>query len=235
MGRLIIYLLILGAIIGGVIYTMDWDKKTNSSASLRDKLDIQAAMLNNAISSSTGQSAQPAADKLKTPPPSNVLIDQNKKYAAVLHTSAGDIFIQLDAKQTPVTANNFVYLAGNKFYDNTIFHRVIKGFMIQGGDPLGNGTGGPGYKFANEKITGKYTRGTVAMANAGPNTNGSQFFILQNDYQLQPDYVIFGKVIKGIEVVDKIADAPVNSNDQGEKSQPEDPVVINSVEVGEIQ
>lgn len=235
MGRLFIYLLILGAIIGGVIYTMDWDKKTNSSASLRDELNIQAAMLNNAISSSSNQSVQPASDKLKTPAPSGMLIDQNKKYAAVLHTSAGDIFIQLDAKQTPVTANNFVFLAGNKFYDGTIFHRVIKGFMIQGGDPLGNGTGGPGYKFADEKITGKYARGTVAMANAGPNTNGSQFFILQNDYQLQPNYVIFGQVVKGIEVVDKIADAPVNTNEQGEKSQPADPVVINSVEVGEIQ
>jgi cyclophilin family peptidyl-prolyl cis-trans isomerase len=235
MGRLFIYLLILGTIIGGVIYAMDWDKKTNSSASLRDELDIQAAMLKNTISSSSGQNAQPAADKLKTPPPSSVLIDQNKNYAAVLHTSAGDIFIQLDARQTPVTVNNFVYLAGNKFYDNTVFHRVIKGFMIQGGDPLGNGTGGPDYKFADEKITGKYTRGTVAMANAGPNTNGSQFFILQKDYPLQPNYVIFGKVVKGIEVVDKIADAAVNANEQGEKSQPVDPVVITSVEVGEIQ
>jgi len=233
MGRLFIYLLILGVIIGGVIYTLDWDKKTNSSAPLQDELDIKAAMLNNTISST--QSEQSASGKLNMPPPSSALIDQNKKYVAVLHTSAGDIYIQLNAKQTPVTANNFVYLAGNKFYDGTIFHRVMKDFMIQGGDPLGNGTGGPGYKFADEKITGKYTRGTVAMANAGPNTNGSQFFILQKDYPLQPNYVIFGKVIKGIEVVDKIADAPVKTNEQGEKSQPVDPVVINSVEIGEIK
>src|SRR3989338_5990358 len=109
-------------------------------------------------------------------------IDKSKSYTAVLLTSAGTIVIELNAKQTPVTVNNFVTLARSKFYDGTIFHRAVRGFMIQGGDPKGNGTGGPGYKFDDEPFTGSYTRGTVAMANSGPNTNGSQFFIMHADY-----------------------------------------------------
>lgn len=158
-------------------------------------------------------------------------IDKNKNYTALLKTTAGDIEIALNAKETPITANNFVYLAKNKFYNNTIFHRIIKDFMIQGGDPEGTGMGGPGYKFDDEPFTGEYTRGTLAMANAGPNTNGSQFFIMHQDVPLQKNYVIFGKVIKGIEVVDKIATAAVSYNSSGEMSKPVKPVVINSVEI----
>ena len=103
--------------------------------------------------------------------------------------------------------------------------------MIQGGDPKGDGTGGPGYKFADEPFEGEYTRGTIAMANAGPNTNGSQFFIMHKDYDLPKNYVIFGKVSKGMEVVDKIAEAPVKQNSMGENSTPVNPVSINSVEI----
>lgn len=139
--------------------------------------------------------------------------------------------IALNAKQTPITVNNFVTLARGNFYDNTIFHRVIKGFMIQGGDPKGDGTGGPGYKFNDEPFTGDYTRGTVAMANAGPNTNGSQFFIMQQDNALPKNYVIFGKVVVGLDVVDKIADAPVESNGMGEQSKPVNPVKVLSVQI----
>ncbi len=158
-------------------------------------------------------------------------INPEKKYIAVLHTDLGDISIELKAKETPATANNFVYLARNTFYDNTIFHRVIKGFMIQGGDPLGNGTGGPGYKFTDEPFEGEYTRGTVAMANAGPNTNGSQFFIMHADVSLPKNYVIFGKVVSGLDVVDAIADAPVTQGAGGELSKPENPVVVKSVDI----
>ncbi len=165
--------------------------------------------------------------------PPAMQIDQNKKYSAVLKTTAGDITIELNAKTTPITVNNFVFLAKNNFYDNTIFHRVIKGFMIQGGDPKGDGTGGPGYRFADESITGDYTRGTVAMANAGPNTNGSQFFIMHADYNLPKNYVIFGKVTSGIDVVDKIANAPVQMSPSGEDSQPVTPIKITAVEVKE--
>ncbi|MCL5017164.1 MAG: peptidylprolyl isomerase [Patescibacteria group bacterium] len=129
--------------------------------------------------------------------------------------------------------NNFVYLAKNNFYNGTIFHRVVKGFMIQGGDPTGTGMGGPGYEFNDEKFSGEYTRGTVAMANAGPNTNGSQFFIMQGDVPLSHDYVIFGKVISGMDVVDKIANAKVVYNSSGELSKPVSPVVVSSVEISE--
>jgi len=158
-------------------------------------------------------------------------IDKNKTYVATLHTTVGDIVIELDASATPITANNFVYLADQHFYDNTIFHRVIKGFMIQGGDPTGTGMGGPGYTFNDEPFQGSYTRGTVAMANAGPNTNGSQFFIMQEDNPLPPNYVIFGHVTQGMDVVDAIANAPVEASSNGEMSKPVDPVTVQSVTI----
>lgn len=157
------------------------------------------------------------------------VIDQSKTYLATLKTSQGDIVIQLDTQATPITANNFVFLTQQGFYDQTIFHRVINGFMIQGGDPQSDGTGGPGYKFPDEPITGEYDRGTVAMANSGPNTNGSQFFIMHQNSPLPKNYVIFGHVIQGLEVVDAIASAPVVSGPNGEESQPVSPVTINSV------
>jgi len=156
-------------------------------------------------------------------------IDQNKTYSAVIKTSEGDIRIRLDAKKTPITVNNFVALVRENFYNGTVFHRVIENFMIQGGDPKGDGTGGPGYQFADENLEGKYVRGTVAMANSGPNTNGSQFFIIHQDYDLPNKYVIFGQVSSGMETVDKIARAEVIDNGAGEKSKPVAPVKIDSV------
>ncbi len=167
----------------------------------------------------------------KVPEP---FLDENKEYAVVLHTTEGDIKIKLNQKQVPIAANNFAFLAKDGFYDGVIFHRVIKGFMIQGGDPTGTGMGGPGYKFKDESFTGKYTRGTVAYANSGPNTNGSQFFIMHEDYPLPPNYVIFGKVIAGMDTVDKIATAPVTASATGEQSVPVNPVVINSAELIEL-
>ncbi len=156
---------------------------------------------------------------------------EEKKYTAVLHTDVGDISILLNAKQTPITANNFITLARKGFYNNTVFHRVISGFMIQGGDPLGTGMGGPGYKFDDEPFQGEYTRGTVAMANAGPNTNGSQFFIMHATVQLPKNYVIFGSVVSGLDVVDKIANAEVVPSASGELSKPKTPVVVKSVDI----
>jgi len=161
-------------------------------------------------------------------------IDENKTYTATLKTEKGDIVVELTAKKTPVTVNNFVTLARKGFYDNTVFHRVIKGFMIQGGDPDGNGTGGPGYKFDNEPFDGDYTRGTVAMANSGPDTNGSQFFIMHADNTSMPkDYIIFGKVTQGLDAIDAIAESPVIAGTSGEVSTPETPVKILSVEIEE--
>jgi len=168
---------------------------------------------------------------VKTMPTPKMQIDQRKTYIAELETIVGTIKINLNAQQTPKTVNNFVYLAKKGFYDKTIFHRVIKGFMIQGGDPLGNGTGGPGYRFDDESFEGEYTRGTVAMANAGPNTNGSQFFIMHEDYNLPKDYVIFGQVVEGMEVVDNIASATVKAGASGEVSSPVEPILVNKVTI----
>ncbi len=127
---------------------------------------------------------------------------QNKK--AVLQTNKGIIQIQIDP-ESPIAASNFMILAANGFYDGLKFHRVEPGFVIQGGDPLGDGTGGPGYQFSDEPVTRDYLRGTVAMANSGPNTNGSQFFILLADHlELPKQYTIFGQVIAGMDVVANI-------------------------------
>lgn len=172
---------------------------------------------------------QPSSTSLPKP---EMIINPNKVYTVTLQTTLGDIAIELDAKNTPITANNFYYLAKESFYDNVIFHRVIPGFMIQGGDPTGTGSGSPGYRFDDEKFTGEYTKGTVAMANSGPNTNGSQFFIMHTDYDLPPNYVIFGHVVKGLDVVDKIAGVPTIQDGQ-ENSRPKEPVVIKSVTLTE--
>jgi len=158
-------------------------------------------------------------------------IDKSKKYTAELSTSMGKITIELFAGKTPITVNNFVTLAKKGFYNKTIFHRVIKGFMIQGGDPKGDGTGGPGYTFADEPFEGEYKRGIIAMANAGPNTNGSQFFIMHQDYNLPKNYVIFGQVTSGLEVVDKIANSPVGANSSTEQSKPLTPITLDKVEI----
>ena len=160
-------------------------------------------------------------------------IDPAKKYTALVKTTDGDMTLQLNVKATPITASNFIKLANKGFYDGTIFHRIIKDFMIQGGDPTGTGRGGPGYKFDDEKFDGEYERGTLAMANAGPNTNGSQFFIMHKDVALPKNYVIFGKIIEGLETLDKIAEAPVMDSGSGEESKPVTPVKIISVKISE--
>ncbi|HET9017373.1 MAG TPA: peptidylprolyl isomerase [Thermomicrobiaceae bacterium] len=160
-------------------------------------------------------------------------LKQGATYTATLHTTAGDIVINLLASEDPITVNNFVFLAQHDFYNNVIFHRVIKGFMIQTGDPTGTGAGGPGYRFKDEPVTRNYTPGTVAMANAGPNTNGSQFFIVQADMtnKLPKSYTIFGEVTQGMNVVNAIADAPVTAGPSGEVSRPVNPVIIKSVDI----
>lgn len=149
-----------------------------------------------------------------------------------LDTNYGTIVFETYDNDAPNTVKNFVTLAEKGFYNGVTFHRVIKGFMIQGGDPSGNGTGGPGYKFNDElnpnteSYKAGYKRGVVAMANAGPNTNGSQFFIMHADYPLPNAYTIFGKVVSGLDVVDKIANVQTGANDK-----PVSPVVMNKVTV----
>lgn len=145
---------------------------------------------------------------------------KNFMHTITLETNKGTIVFETYDADAPKTVENFVTLATKGFYNNLIFHRVIKGFMIQGGDPTGTGMGGPGYKFADElnpatpSYKAGYVRGTVAMANSGPNTNGSQFFIMHQDYPLPNNYTIFGRVIKGIEVVDAIANSATGQGDR---------------------
>lgn len=169
--------------------------------------------------------------------PPAMAIDAAKTYIASITTSEGTMRVNLFASQAPNTVNNFVFLAREKFYDDTVFHRIISGFMIQGGDPEGTGRGGPGYRFADEPITEKYTRGTIAMANAGPNTNGSQFFLMHADYPLPQNYVIFGRIdaadAESLATLDKIAATPVEAGETGETSSPLEPVIVMSVTIEE--
>jgi cyclophilin family peptidyl-prolyl cis-trans isomerase len=165
------------------------------------------------------------------PPP--LTIDAKKRYFATMHTSKGNITFELYPKETPQAVNSFVFLARQGFYNGTPVHRIIKGFMFQGGDPTGTGTGGPGYKFNDEPVTRDYLRGTLAMANSGPNTNGSQFFVMHQNYPLPKNYIIFGLAAAGLDVVDKIAETPVRPSTRGEASTPAESVTIQRIEVRE--
>ncbi len=157
-------------------------------------------------------------------------IDPNKQYIATIETNKGTITAELYAKDAPKTVNNFVTLARDGYYEGVIFHRIIPGFVIQGGDPTGTGAGGPGYQFEDEPVTRPYETGSLAMANAGPNTNGSQFFIVLEGGggMLQPLYNHFGKVTNGMDVVNAIASTPTGAQDR-----PLQPVVIESVSIEE--
>ena len=166
--------------------------------------------------------------------PPTMQIDPSKKYRATFATDAGDIEVELFADRVPNTVNNFVFLAREGFYDNTTFHRVIADFMAQAGDPTGTGTGGPGYKFNDETVSRQYVKGTLAMANAGPNTNGSQFFIVHGaNTGLPPNYTIFGMVSSGVEVLDALANVEVKSGGGGERSTPVETQEIQGIDVTE--
>ena len=166
--------------------------------------------------------------------PPEMGIDPSKKYTAIIRTSKGDMSLELLAADAPLTVNNFVFLAREGFYTDGGFHRVIKDFMIQGGCPRGDGTGGPGYRFQDEKVTRSYVKGTLAMANSGPNTNGSQFFIVHGaDAGLPPSYTIFGMLTDGVDVLDSLANSPVSSGGRGENSSPSEKLEIQSIEITE--
>ena len=167
-----------------------------------------------------------------SPFPTN--IDPSKAYSATIDTPAGSMTLELFASEAPLTVNNFVNLARDGFYEDCQFHRIISGFMIQGGCPLGTGTGGPGYRFQDEPVNRPYVRGTLAMANAGPNTNGSQFFIVHGaDVGLPPNYTIFGMLTDGGDVLDTLANSPVTRSRGGEASQPTERLVINNITIEE--
>ncbi|WP_430076401.1 signal peptidase I [Paenibacillus ferrarius] len=183
--------------------------------------------------------APSAAKTYKVPPA--MTIDTSKKYQAQVHTNKGDFTIEMFADTAPMTVNNFVFLSRQGFYNDVIFHRIIKSFMIQGGDPTGTGRGGPGYSFEDElKTSYTYEPGIVAMANAGPNTNGSQFFICTGEDSRAlaqfPNYTIFGKVTEGMDTVLAIADVPVEQQDNyNENSKPTEKVVIQGIDIVESE
>jgi cyclophilin family peptidyl-prolyl cis-trans isomerase len=161
------------------------------------------------------------------PQPPALTIDLDTAYRATLHTNHGEIALELFPAEAPLAVNSFLFLAGEGYYDGVTFHRVVPGFVIQGGDPTGTGRGGPGYKFRDELDgPGRYSRGTLAMANAGPNTNGSQFFICLGDLKLPHQYTIFGRVTSGMEAVDAIAALPTDAQDR-----PRQEAVISRVSV----
>ena len=156
-------------------------------------------------------------------------IDPAKRYTATMDTSMGSMVIALDPIKAPKTVNSFVFLALNHYFDGIIFHRIINGFVCQGGDPTGTGRGGPGYRFDDElPKAGEYKIGSFAMANAGPNTNGSQFFIISgpDGCRLPPAYSLFGQVVKGLDVVEAMQNVPTAAGDR-----PKTDVVINSVTI----
>ena len=181
---------------------------------------------------------------MDTPTPTQVPLAEN--ITAVIKTNKGTMRVDLFPKIAPNTVKNFVELAkgtrinpntgakvsSKPFYDGLIFHRIIEGFMIQGGDPNGTGTGGPGYKFADEPVTEEYSKGTIAMANSGPNTNGSQFFIMHKDYPLPPNYTIFGRISASdsasLLTLDAIATVDTDGSDA-----PLEKVIIESIKIEE--
>jgi len=169
----------------------------------------------------------PKVQQFSEPP--ELGIDPDKRYTATMSTSMGELVIALDPIRAPKTVNNFVFLALHKYYEGVIFHRIINGFVCQGGDPTGTGRGGPGYRFEDElPKPGQYEIGSVAMANAGPNTNGSQFFLISgpSGAGLPPQYSLFGKIVKGLDVLDAMQKVPTGAGDR-----PKDDVVIESVTI----
>ena len=174
--------------------------------------------------------SSPKTQRFDGQPP--MCIDTGKRYRAEMVTSKGALTIALDPVAAPKTVNNFVVLARYHYYDGIVFHRVIPGFVLQGGDPDGTGRGGPGYRFEDElPAAGRYELGSLAMANAGPNTNGSQFFVISgpDGVRLPPQYSLFGKVVKGLDVVATIDAIGTRSGDPKEK------VTIESVTITESE
>ena len=239
---LLIILAVTVLVIGGLWYATSGTPipagptAAAATSSLEVTLSQQATSTDPSTPADSNQTmATTTLDTATSTPTTTSDIDLTKKYMnATLHTNYGDITIQFLDKGVPNTVANFIKLAGTHFYDGVKFHRVIKGFMIQGGDPLTKddsqkslwGTGGPGYTFNDELSADNHDDlGTIAMANSGPNTNGSQFFInvAANNF-LDTKHVVFGKVTAGMDVVMKISETKTDSNDR-----PIDPVIINSI------
>jgi cyclophilin family peptidyl-prolyl cis-trans isomerase len=176
--------------------------------------------------SAPAQSAGAQGEDCPTAAPAALPAGETRE--VTIETDLGNIVMDVEADLGPLAAGNFVALAECGFYDGIVFHRIMPGFVIQGGDPTGTGSGGPGYEFPNDPVSVAYDRGVVAMANAGRDTNGSQFFIVLDEAPLPPDYSVFGRVTSGMEVADQIAAGPSTG---GQSGQALEPVVMNRVTV----
>ena len=231
MKNIIISVIIIVAVVGLGYYIFN-KPNTKSNSSLVGVLEGSQI-----VPTVPGQTASTTQTNLEQAIPTQATLQQapNKKtnktsHMVTIETNYGVIVFETYDNDAPNTVKNFVTLAGKGFYNNLIFHRVIKGFMIQGGDPKGDGTGGPGYQFADElnqntdSYKAGYKKGVVAMANAGSNTNGSQFFIMTADYPLPNNYTIFGHVVSGQDIVDKIANVQIGAGDK-----PLTPVTMKTV------
>ncbi len=213
-------IIIVIAILAGI----QWAQNTKNNKDLSSVTDSYAK------TSST-------IDQLTATTTNTSSMNPQSTHTVTIETNKGIIVFETYDTDAPKTVQNFIALAQKGFYNGTIFHRVIDGFMIQGGDPTGTGMGGPGYKFADElnqntpSYKNGYIRGVVAMANSGPNTNGSQFFIMHQNAGLQHDYTIFGKVISGMDVVDVIATVPTNGNPPSGSNKPLQDVVMKKVSI----
>jgi len=227
---------ILGAALIGTLLTgcaSDDQAADQAKDSAPAQTPTDAAQPNN----NQAATGDPATRNNKYKKAPDMIIDKAKTYTATLKTNKGDIKIALFDDQTPLTVNNFVFLAKDGFYNGVKFHRIIKEFMIQTGDPLGRGSGGPGYEFQDELPPVKpYTPGVVAMANRGPDTNGSQFFIGSGDQvkslDKNPNYTVFGEVVEGMETVKAIAAVKTTAQGQ-ETSKPTEDVIIQSITIEE--
>lgn len=225
--KLITYLPLFGIVITIGLLSYNFIKTPSNKPGEETLENVIKNISNTNPSNDLESKGNKAMDKTNMEKPSQI-INLNSTYTAIMNTSKGEIKIKLYNKEAPLTVNNFVYLAKNNFYNGLKFHRIIKDFMIQGGDPLGNGTGGPGYKFNDEFSNKKLVKGSIAMANSGPNTNGSQFFIVsaKETPWLDGRHTNFGEVISGIEIVDAIENVTTDYNDK-----PLEDVIINSIEI----
>ncbi|MBS2552339.1 peptidylprolyl isomerase [Catenulispora sp. NL8] len=205
---------------------------TSASASDTDSASASDTASAPDTASTSAPGASGGAKSWASEPP--MTIDPAKAYTMTLHTNQGDIVISLNAAKAPHTVNSFNFLAGQKFFDGSHCHRLVTTgiYVLQCGDPTGTGTGGPGYQFQDENLAGAtYPTGTVAMANAGPNTNGSQFFLVYKDSTLPPSYTPFGTVASGLDVVTKIAAGGEDDSNGAGDGRPKIDVVLNSVTV----
>jgi cyclophilin family peptidyl-prolyl cis-trans isomerase len=216
--RRAVTLVVVAAVVVGVYFALKGGK---TPAKAKANVSTQEAADNAAAAGGCASNPLTTLHKPSWSKPPAMTIDTTKTYTATVKTDAGSFVVTLDAKHAPMTVNNFVFLAGKSFYNCVTFHRVVPTFMDQTGDPTGTGSGGPGYKFADElpaKATPQYPVGSVAMANSGPNTNGSQFFVVTGaeGESLAPNYTLFGTVTSGMSVAQKInADGNANPSSNG--------------------